>query len=188
MECGSIDLAGFLRKNRTKITENELRVFWRQMLEAVHVIHEARIIHSDLKPANFLLVEGRLKLIDFGIANALQVSRTAATKFLSPLQRLKSTQRCFLGGWGNPLNNVSAGAGSFNQLCACIHVPQRICTANEPVRRRKTKFWFISARSCFLNWVTLKTSVFRPRSFKRSSCGYVSRLIFLASHRETRQA
>lgn len=74
MECGSIDLAGFLRKNRTKITESELQVFWRQMLEAVQVIHEARIIHSDLKPANFLLVEGRIKLIDFGIANALQVS------------------------------------------------------------------------------------------------------------------
>ena len=52
MECGSIDLAGFLRRNRTKITKNELQVFWRQMLEAVHVIHEARIIHSDLKPAN----------------------------------------------------------------------------------------------------------------------------------------
>lgn len=45
------------------------------------MIHEARIIHSDLKPANFLLVEGRLKLIDFGIANALQVSRTDTTKF-----------------------------------------------------------------------------------------------------------
>ncbi|KAL9988565.1 hypothetical protein ACROYT_G003023 [Oculina patagonica] len=77
MECGSIDLAGFLRKNRTKITEGELQVFWRQMLEAVHVIHEARIIHSDLKPANFLLVEGRLKLIDFGIANALQGDKTS---------------------------------------------------------------------------------------------------------------
>ena len=89
MECGSIDLAGFLRKNRTRITENELQVFWRQMLEAVHVIHEARIIHSDLKPANFLLVEGRLKLIDFGIANALQVSRTDTIKFPSRPQRLK---------------------------------------------------------------------------------------------------
>ena len=88
MECGSIDLAGFLRKNRTKITEGELQVFWRQMLEAVHVIHEARIIHSDLKPANFLLVEGRLKLIDFGIANALQVSGTHNTSFLSILARI----------------------------------------------------------------------------------------------------
>ena len=76
MECGSIDLAGFLRKNRKKITEGELQGFWRQMLEAVHVIHQQGIIHSDLKPANFMLVEGRLKLIDFGIAHTLQVSRT----------------------------------------------------------------------------------------------------------------
>lgn len=74
MECGSIDLAGFLRKNRAKITEGELKGFWRQMLEAVHVIHQQGIIHRDLKPANFLLVEGRLKLIDFGIAHTLQVS------------------------------------------------------------------------------------------------------------------
>ena len=42
-----------------------------QMLQAVHVIHEEKIIHSDLKPANFVLVRGQLKLIDFGIANAI---------------------------------------------------------------------------------------------------------------------
>jgi serine/threonine protein kinase len=34
-------------------------------------VHEQRIVHSDLKPANFLLVEGQLKLIDFGIAKAI---------------------------------------------------------------------------------------------------------------------
>ena len=39
------------------------------MLQA-HVIHE-NIVHSDLKPANFVLVSGQLKLIDFGIANAI---------------------------------------------------------------------------------------------------------------------
>jgi serine/threonine protein kinase len=48
-----------------------LTVFSLQMLQAVHVIHEEKIVHSDLKPANFVLVRGQLKLIDFGIANAI---------------------------------------------------------------------------------------------------------------------
>ena len=42
-----------------------------QILQAVQVIHDAKIVHSDLKPANFVLVKGQVKLIDFGIANAI---------------------------------------------------------------------------------------------------------------------
>ena len=38
------------------------------MLEAVQTIHEENVIHCDLKPAKFLFVQGKLKLIDFGIA------------------------------------------------------------------------------------------------------------------------
>jgi len=41
------------------------------MLQAVQVIHDEKIVHSDLKPANFVLVKGSLKLIDFGIAKAI---------------------------------------------------------------------------------------------------------------------
>ena len=48
------------------------RYFWKEMLECVQAVHQYDIVHSDLKPANFLLVQGRLKLIDFGIANAIQ--------------------------------------------------------------------------------------------------------------------
>lgn len=39
--------------------------------QAVHTIHEARIAHCNLKPAKFLVVQGQLKLIDFGITNAI---------------------------------------------------------------------------------------------------------------------
>jgi serine/threonine-protein kinase TTK/MPS1 len=46
------------------------------MLNAVQAIHEARVVHSDLKPANFLFVRGVLKLIDFGIAKAIQNDTT----------------------------------------------------------------------------------------------------------------
>ncbi len=46
------------------------------MLQAVHAIHEERIVHTDLKPANFIFVRGSLKLIDFGIAKSLQSDTT----------------------------------------------------------------------------------------------------------------
>lgn len=43
-------------------------------------IHEERIVHSDLKPANFLMVEGQLKLIDFGIAKAIKSDTTSIAR------------------------------------------------------------------------------------------------------------
>jgi serine/threonine-protein kinase TTK/MPS1 len=41
------------------------------MLHSVNAIHKKGIVHSDLKPANFVLVKGWLKLIDFGIAKRI---------------------------------------------------------------------------------------------------------------------
>lgn len=72
MEAGEIDLAHMLTKKQDEPPDfNFVRLFWRHMLEAVEAVHEQKIVHSDLKPANFLLVEGSLKLIDFGIAKAM---------------------------------------------------------------------------------------------------------------------
>ena len=48
------------------------RYYWKEMLECVQAVHQHDIVHSDLKPANFLLLQGKLKLIDFGISNAIQ--------------------------------------------------------------------------------------------------------------------
>ena len=99
MECGEIDLAGVLNQKKKEhaerlhqqqqqaqgyrdgvygsgISMNFIRVYWEQMLQAVHAIHEHRVVHSDLKPANFLFVRGALKLIDFGIAKAIQNDTT----------------------------------------------------------------------------------------------------------------
>eukprot|EP00934_Nitzschia_sp_Nitz4_P003950 Nitzschia sp. Nitz4//scaffold92_size79448//36209//38549//NITZ4_005390-RA/size79448-augustus-gene-0.22-mRNA-1//1//CDS//3329560183//3940//frame0 len=81
MELGEVDLNHVLQQRAMSgasrsLNMNFIRLTWQQMLSAVHCIHEERIIHSDLKPANFLFVRGALKLIDFGIAKAIQSDDT----------------------------------------------------------------------------------------------------------------
>ncbi|CAG8643566.1 15977_t:CDS:10 [Acaulospora morrowiae] len=72
MECGDIDLAHLLNNQSGKSINIEfIRSYWRQMLEAVYTIHLEKIVHSDLKPANFIVIAGTLKLIDFGIAKTI---------------------------------------------------------------------------------------------------------------------
>ncbi|KAF2766226.1 kinase-like protein [Teratosphaeria nubilosa] len=60
----------------TKFDPTFVRYHWKEMLECVQAVHDHDIVHSDLKPANFLLIQGRLKLIDFGIANAIDTDNT----------------------------------------------------------------------------------------------------------------
>ena len=75
MEMGESDLNRVLshRLNAEDATFDitSTRYFWKEMLECVSSVHALNIVHSDLKPANFLLLQGRLKLIDFGISNAI---------------------------------------------------------------------------------------------------------------------
>ena len=76
MEMGESDLNRVLtlRLNAEDATFDITftRYFWKEMLECVRAVHAHDIVHSDLKPANFLLTQGRLKLIDFGISNTIQ--------------------------------------------------------------------------------------------------------------------
>ncbi|CAJ1061976.1 dual specificity protein kinase Ttk [Xyrichtys novacula] len=79
MECGNIDLNTWLR-NRKSVNPLERKFYWKNMLEAVQTIHKHGIVHSDLKPANFVIVNASLKLIDFGIANRIQPDVTSIMK------------------------------------------------------------------------------------------------------------
>ena len=76
MEMGESDLDRILRLRMNPedavFDISFTRYYWKEMLECVQAVHDHDIVHSDLKPANFLLVQGKLKLIDFGIANAIQ--------------------------------------------------------------------------------------------------------------------
>ena len=69
---------------------DECRRYARQLLSGLASLHEAGMVHRDVKPANCLLVGGELKLADFGLVAAAgpQVSRVGTEKYMPPDGRM----------------------------------------------------------------------------------------------------
>ncbi|XP_040284621.1 LOW QUALITY PROTEIN: dual specificity protein kinase TTK [Bufo bufo] len=121
MECGNIDLNTWLRKKKT-INPWERKSYWKNMLEACHTIHQHGIVHSDLKPANFIIVDGMLKLIDFGIANQIQPDVTSIVKDSQvgtinymPPEAIKDTTS--FGDNGRPKSKISPKGDVWSLGC-----------------------------------------------------------------------
>ena len=86
MEKGDSDLNSVLLKmiqNECKkkcLDLHTIKHYWNEMLKAVDEIHKKGVVHSDLKPVNFVIVKGYLKIIDFGIADAINPDHTSVVK------------------------------------------------------------------------------------------------------------
>ncbi|HEY0428024.1 MAG TPA: protein kinase [Pyrinomonadaceae bacterium] len=66
----------FCDENKLNITER-LEIF-RQVCEAVEAAHQIQVIHRDIKPSNILVkADGKVKLLDFGIAKVLDAELDA---------------------------------------------------------------------------------------------------------------
>ncbi len=83
------DLAGRLARGPLPI--DEVLVIARQLVDALEAAHEHGIIHRDLKPANIKVrPDGTLKVLDFGLAKAIDGS--SAAEALSPISAEQATQ------------------------------------------------------------------------------------------------
>lgn len=84
MEKGDADLSqvieSHIKSRNCMIDGIFIKFYWRGMLQAVHSIHEHGIVHADLKPVNFILVKNEIKLIDFGIASAVDPDGTSVIR------------------------------------------------------------------------------------------------------------
>ena len=60
LERGEIDLDNKIKqlKEHHNFSVSKLRFYWEQMLEAVKECHIRGVIHTDIKPSNFVLVKG----------------------------------------------------------------------------------------------------------------------------------
>ncbi|BAY82451.1 multi-sensor signal transduction multi-kinase [Calothrix parasitica NIES-267] len=71
-DFGGISLREYIQVNNTISTEDIL-VIAMQIIETLHQLHQNRVIHKDIKPANILInpETKQIKLIDFSIASLL---------------------------------------------------------------------------------------------------------------------
>ena len=65
--CEGGNLADYI-KNKNKIPEVEALKIFGQIIRGMNVMKHTKIIHRDLKPANIMLKNGKVKIVDFGLA------------------------------------------------------------------------------------------------------------------------
>ena len=118
MEMGESDLNKVLtlqlNAEDAMFDETFTRYYWKEMLECVQAVHRFDIVHSDLKPANFLITKGRLKLIDFGISGAIandtvnvhREQHVGTPNYMSPEMLMDS----------NASNGLPASAGKMMKI------------------------------------------------------------------------
>ncbi|MHC5110518.1 MAG: protein kinase domain-containing protein [Planctomycetota bacterium] len=87
---GKESLADRLKR---RISVKSAVVMMEQMLEAVAVAHQHRVLHCDIKPENFIVFQdGRLKLADFGIARValrtMAASGSGTVGYMAPEQAM----------------------------------------------------------------------------------------------------
>jgi serine/threonine protein kinase/tetratricopeptide (TPR) repeat protein len=87
----------------TGLDEARLRHAFGQLVEALSVIHKQGIVHRDIKPSNVLVTEeGRVVVLDFGIAIEVQPHEATATTLLGTPAYMAPEQT-----WGDPISPAS---------------------------------------------------------------------------------
>jgi mitogen-activated protein kinase 7 len=74
----STNLDKFLKANQFKYSEKHIIQILFSLLQSLHFIHSANIMHRDIKPGNLLVTDSlEVVLCDFGLARSMPLSHDA---------------------------------------------------------------------------------------------------------------
>ena len=96
------------------LNRDQIRYLWREMLMCVDMCHKNSIIHLDLKPSNFVIVDGLVKIIDFGIAKEMEKDATSVIRE-SPVGTLNFMSPESILGMMAPPSSASSGDGENSE-------------------------------------------------------------------------
>jgi len=104
----------------------QARTIIRQICQAVDYAHRQGIVHADLKPANvFLSCDGRVKILDFGIAQAMHGDASFDTQSLNALTPAYASVRMLTGQRPQPVDDLYGLGCIFYLLLSGKHPFQR---------------------------------------------------------------
>lgn len=137
------------------LPEKEISRLGVQLVEGLSAAHQHGLVHCDLKPNNLLITEdGRLKILDFGIAKLLQPvsaatvtslsetqSGTGTLPYMSPeqLQMDKIDARSDIWGAGTVLYEMATGRRAFREKAAARLTDAILHKTPEPPRTVNAK-------------------------------------------------
>lgn len=79
MSPNGVCLASFVNENRRYFNESAMESIFYDMVKSLEICDANDIVHNDVKPENFIVEDGHVKLIDFGLATCLHSYMTPHT-------------------------------------------------------------------------------------------------------------
>ena len=106
-----------------------------KLITLIQTIHELRVIHRDIKPDNFMVKDGELFLIDFGLANVYIDDQSNHVENVQ--QTEKDLKKIFPKDSWNKLHlQIIFWGREFCQAQQCHGITCKICKATFPKRSR----------------------------------------------------